>query len=124
MSRTLRKQSGNRYWRDKHRSVWNFYMHNYRYSRILGKYWHMDGEAIPMSFEEIEAEMQEDILNHEKKDGKWDTTGLKSRIKWHSNMMVRQGNRKELHRVMRDPENYDYNPDHDIRKKGIIWIYD
>lgn len=122
MSRTYRKQSGDRHWRDKHRSKYNFNMINpHRY--IKGNFWHMDGEAVPMSWDEVDAEIQEGILSNEKKDGHW-WDSINQSVKWHSNKMVRQGNRHELHRVMKDPENYDYNRDHDLRKKGIWWIYD
>lgn len=122
MSRTIRKQSGDRYWRDKHRSKYNFKMSNLR-SYIKGNYWHMDGEAVPMTHEEIENQIQEDILNHEKKDGHW-WSSINANVKWHSNKLVRGANRMELHRVMKDPENYDYNRDHDLRKKGLWWVYD
>lgn len=122
MSRTYRKKSGNRYWRDKHRSKYNFNMINPR-RYIKGSFWRLDGEAVPMTHEEIEVEIQEDILKHEKKDGYlWDS--ISKNVKWHSNKMVRGANRAELHRVMKDPENYDYNRDHDLRKKGLWWVYD
>ncbi|WYX90405.1 hypothetical protein PTQ24_000130 [Salmonella phage KKP_3822] len=71
--------------------------------------------------------LQENIIRkYEKKDGHW-WDSISRTVKWHSNKMVRQGNggnRRELHRVMKDPENYDYNRDHDLRKRGLWWCYD
>lgn len=117
MSRTLRKQSGDRYWRSAHRSKYNFTRGG------LKRFSCIRSPVIPMSWDEVEKEMQTDIVNHEKKDGHWMCTINRS-VKWHSNMMVRSCNRRELQRVLKDPENYDYNHDHDLRKKGIWWIYD
>lgn len=119
MSRTYRKKSGDRYWRNKHRSKFNFSMIN----PFSAKYWQMCGEAVPMTHEEIEAEILEGILNNEKKDGHWHDS-VNANVKWHSNKMVRSSNRMEIHRVMKDPENYEYNRDHDLRKKGLWWVYD
>lgn len=114
MSRTLRKQSGNRYWREAHRSKYNFNIANF---------WHMEREFSVKSWEEVETELRLDIINHEKKDSHyWDS--ISSNVKWHSNKMVRQRNRSELHKVMRNPYNYDYNRDHDLRKRGLWWVYD
>ncbi|UXD79672.1 hypothetical protein OJNDCHOG_02040 [Klebsiella phage 150049] len=117
MSRTYRKQSGDRHWRDAHRSKFNFTL---GYNR---RFFALKEPAVPYTREEIEKELQDDIIKYEKKDGyNWDS--VSRNVKWHSNKMVRQGNRYELHHVMKDPENYDYNRDHDLRKRGLWWCYD
>ncbi|QFG07661.1 hypothetical protein [Salmonella phage vB_SenS_SB13] len=118
MSRTYRKQSGNRYWRDGHRSKWNYRINmcaRIRFCEVE--------EFEVLSWDEIDAEIQRGIVNNEKKDGHWWNSISKS-VKWHSNKLVRQSNRIELHRVLKDPDNYDYNRDHDLRKKGLWWVYD
>lgn len=119
MSRTLRKQKGDRYWRNAHRSKYNYNYKKFNYSG----YFFNHSEVIPMPWEEIETEMKLDIINNEKKDGHW-WIPLKALVKRHSNKFVRASNRRELHRVMKDPENYTYNRAHDFKKKGIVWFYD
>ncbi|UUT40804.1 hypothetical protein [Salmonella phage GSP001] len=131
MSRTYRKQSGDRHWRNAHRSTYNFHSTNIRIPYIYtdrdGKQWKYyqvrSNEAWAKTWDEIEKEIQENIIRNEKKDGHW-WDSVSRNVKWHSNKMVRQGNRRELHRVMKDPENYDYNRDHDLRKRGLWWCYD
>lgn len=115
MSRTYRKQSGDQWWKSKTK-----YTQEYTFHKGSG-YWIRVTYA--KSWDEVEQEMKEATIRNEKKDGyNWDS--VSKNVKWHSNKMVRQGNRQELHRVMRDPENYDYNRDHDMRKRGLWWCYD
>ncbi|EJO9576005.1 hypothetical protein NU597_003910 [Salmonella enterica] len=115
MSRTYRKQSGDQWWKSKAK-----YTQEYTFLKGSG-YWIRVTYA--KSWDEVEQEMKEATIHNEKKDGyNWDS--VSKNVKWHSNKMVRQGNRRELHRVMKDPENYDYNRDHDLRKRGLWWCYD
>lgn len=118
MSRTVRKQTGNRYWRNAHRSKYNYNYKKFNYSG----YFFNHSEVIPMLWEEVETEMKLDIIKHEKKDGHWHNS-INPNVKWHSNKLVRSSNRRELHRVMKDPLNYEYNRSHDIKKKGLWWVY-
>lgn len=106
MSRTIRKQSGDRYWRNSGRTTWKYI--NNRWLRV------------PSSIEDI----KEDIINNERKENKEYKSFISKAIKWHSNMLVRSRNRIELHKVLQDPENYDYDRSHDLLKRGIWWIYD
>lgn len=127
MSRTIRKQSGNRWWKEINRSKSNFHSTYIRTSK-MSKYGYAVYASRPirawaMTWEEIEKEAFEATIKNERKDGYW-WDSISRNVKWHSNKMVRQGNRKELHRVMKDPENHDYNRDHDLRKKGLWWKYD
>lgn len=124
MSRTIRKQSGPRWWRDKNRSTYNFTRIEYRLVGEFGNYeMFRSYTARAETYEEIAAEMRKNIIKNELKNG-YNSTGMNQAVKWHSNMMVRTSNRRELHKVLRDPENYEYNRDHDLRKRGIWWIYD
>lgn len=47
----------------------------------------------------------------------------KRHVKWHTNMMARSRNRAEIHKIMQDPDNYEYNFDYRFTKM-IWWIYD
>ncbi|WCX68746.1 hypothetical protein [Salmonella phage GSW6] len=115
MSRTYRKQSGDQWWKSKSK-----YTQEYTFLKEKG-YWIRLTYA--KSWDEVEKDMLEATIRNEKKDGhNWDS--ISQAVKWHSNKMVRQGNRREIHRVMKDPENYDYNRDHDMRKRGLWWVYD
>lgn len=120
MSRTIRCQKGHRWWRDKHRSKFNMSM---SYTKYRNKdFWCIGGQAIPYTAKEVEEEIQEGILNYEKK-GRTSYTSHTGALKWHSNWFVRARNRTELHKVMRF-EDYEYNPQHDRLKKKLIWDYD
>lgn len=115
MSRTYRKQSGDQWWKSK-----EHFSQEYSFIKENG-YWIRVIQA--KSWDDIKKEMKEATIRNEKKDG-YNWNSISKNVKWHSNKMVRQGNRQELHRVMKDPENYDYNRDHDMRKRGLWWCYD
>jgi hypothetical protein len=125
MSRTTRKQSGNRYWRDAHRSTSNWIRMDWQKVFEEGNWqWFVSHKAGAEGWDLIEEDIQKDIIRFERKDGYCSMTGMKSSIKWHSNMMVRSCNKRELQKVLKDPYNYEYNRDHDLRKRGICWFYD
>lgn len=115
MSRTYRKQSGDQWWKSKEQfsQEYSFLKENGYWIRVI----------CAKSWDDIKKEMKETTIRNEKKDG-YNWNSISKNVKWHSNKMVRQGNRQELHRVMKDPENYDYNRDHDMRKRGLWWCYD
>lgn len=115
MSRTYRKQSGDQWWKSKEHfsQEYSFFKENGYWIRVI----------YAKSWDDVEQEMKEATIRNEKKDG-YNWNSISKNVKWHSNKMVRQGNRQELHRVMKDPENYDYNRDHDMRKRGLWWCYD
>lgn len=115
MSRTYRRQSGDQWWKSKEQ-----FSQEYSFLKENG-YWIRVTYA--KSWDDVEQEMKEATIRNEKKDG-YNWNSISKNVKWHSNKMVRQGNRQELHRVMKDPENYDYNRDHDMRKRGLWWCYD
>lgn len=115
MSRTYRKQSGDQWWKSKEHfsQEYSFFKEDGYWIRVI----------YTKSWDDIKKEMKEATIRNEKKDG-YSWNSISKNVKWHSNKMVRQGNRQELHRVMKDPENYDYNRDHDMRKRGLWWCYD
>lgn len=115
MSRTYRRQSGDQWWKSKEQfsQEYSFHKENGYWIRVI----------YAKSWDDIKKEMKEATIRNEKKDG-YNWNSISKNVKWHSNKMVRQGNRQELHRVMKDPENYDYNRDHDMRKRGLWWCYD
>lgn len=115
MSRTYRRQSGDQWWKSKEQfsQEYSFLKENGYWIRVI----------YAKSWDDIKKEMTEATIRNEKKDG-YNWNSISKNVKWHSNKMVRQGNRQELHRVMKDPENYDYNRDHDMRKRGLWWCYD
>lgn len=120
MSRTIRCQSGHRWWRDKRRSKYNMSMSYTKYRNF--NFWCIGGEAVPYTAEEIEKEIQDDIIRYEKK-GMRSYTPRNGSLKWHSNWFVRARNRAELHKVM-TIEEYEYDNSHDRLKKKLIWNYD
>lgn len=115
MSRTYRRQTGDQWWKSKAN-----YTQGYTFLKASDYYIRV---TYAKSWDEVEQEMEEATIRNEKKDG-YSWNSVSKNVKWHSNKMVRQGNRQELHRVMKDPENYDYNRDHDMRKRGLWWCYD
>ena len=121
MSRTYRRQSGDQWWRAKEQFSQEFSFELRYIPRLKGEYWVRVASA--KSWNDTKKEMKEATICNEKKDG-YNWSSISKNVKWHSNKMVRQGNRHELHHVMKDPENYDYNRDHDLRKRGLWWVYD
>lgn len=120
MSRTTRRKSGNRWWRDLHRSKWNFTCGGQSRFFFLGSSRIRQLEVDTP--EKVEAEIQGHILNYEKKDGHYNSR-TKS-LKWHSTMLVRSSNRMQIRKIMKTGEYDRYDPTHDHLKKKLIWCYD
>ncbi|QFR57652.1 hypothetical protein CPT_Slocum_072 [Serratia phage Slocum] len=122
MSRTIRKQSGNRWWRDLHRCNFNYEATEwFTYHSHDGWSWEISCNRKAKSWEQIDSEMKEYILNYEIK-GKYNRH-YKKALKWHSRKFIRQACRSELTKVMKDPE-YEYNQEADTLVKKLIWVYD
>lgn len=123
MSRTLRKQTGYRWWREAPRSNNNFDAEWERYCSKEGWSWFISVNRGPKSWDDIQAEMEENIILYERKEG--DNSRVRSRegLKWHSKRFIRQAARRELSKVKKDPD-YEYNQQADTLVKKLIWVYD